>query len=54
MVAHPGERVHVAALSISTVGFLTVDSQAGWIDPDTIPAAACDACQPQLSMEVDK
>ena len=54
MVAHPGERVHVAALSTSTAGFLTVDSQAGRIDPETIPAAACDACQPQFSMEVDR
>src|ERR1700693_707416 len=33
MFPHPWPPVYVAALSLSRVGYLTVDSQAGWVDP---------------------
>jgi hypothetical protein len=55
MFPHSEPAVDVADLSIQREATLTAGSQAGWIDPDTIPAAACDPCQPQLvSMEVNK
>jgi hypothetical protein len=41
MFPHPRPAVYVAALSISSGGFHTIDSQAGWIDLNTALAAAC-------------
>jgi hypothetical protein len=41
MFPHPRPAVYVAALSTSSGGFLTIDSQAGWIDLNAALAAAC-------------
>jgi hypothetical protein len=54
MLAHLRPLVHVAALSTGLGGILTLDSQAGWIDPDTALAAACGPYQSHFSEEVDQ
>jgi hypothetical protein len=54
MFPYLGLLVYVAALSSFHGGILTPDSQAGWIDPGTLIAAAFPFMQSTSSEEVVK